>query len=290
MNVRCCGPRPTAAGVPGAGVRGRGERDRQLAGRGRGRRGGREQLRLLESARARRSAAPPSAAGVASGADPVRTEGTCASAGTRTRSHRRRSPSCRWPPDWSTPTRPGPAGGASTRWYLTAIDARTGETAFSVRTGTGTMSNNHYAAVTLAPDGSAYIATLAGIVRSPTGTRARAARVGRADLDRALAQQLHRHEIDAASSRPTPTAAARRLPEGTQLSAVAHRHRRARTRTSSLRHGPDGPADAAVVGKGTPRRRAGGVPRAGDGQQRRAQEPRSWVRAAPLARPRACSS
>ena len=50
-------------------------------------------------------------------------------------------------------------------WYLTALDARTGATAWSVRTGIGTLFNNHYAAVTLAPDGSAYIATLAGMVR-----------------------------------------------------------------------------------------------------------------------------
>jgi hypothetical protein len=50
-------------------------------------------------------------------------------------------------------------------WYLTAIDARTGETAFSVRTGTGTLFNNHYAAVTLGRDGSAYVATLGGMVR-----------------------------------------------------------------------------------------------------------------------------
>lgn len=50
-------------------------------------------------------------------------------------------------------------------WYLTAIDARTGRRAFAVRTGLGTLFNNHYAAVTLAPDGSAYIATLAGLVR-----------------------------------------------------------------------------------------------------------------------------
>ena len=52
-----------------------------------------------------------------------------------------------------------------TAWYLTAIDARTGETAFSVRTGTGTLFNNHYSAVTLGPDGSAYVATLGGMVR-----------------------------------------------------------------------------------------------------------------------------
>jgi hypothetical protein len=54
-------------------------------------------------------------------------------------------------------------------WYLTAIDARTGETAFSVRTGTGTLFNNHYSAVTLGADGSAYIPTLGGMVRVKDG-------------------------------------------------------------------------------------------------------------------------
>jgi hypothetical protein len=54
-------------------------------------------------------------------------------------------------------------------WYVTAIDAATGETAFSVRTGTGSMFNNHYSAVTLAPDGSLYVATLAGMVRLRDG-------------------------------------------------------------------------------------------------------------------------
>jgi hypothetical protein len=50
-------------------------------------------------------------------------------------------------------------------WYVTAIDAATGDAVFSVRTGTGSMFNNHYSAVTLAPDGSLYVATLAGMVR-----------------------------------------------------------------------------------------------------------------------------
>lgn len=50
-------------------------------------------------------------------------------------------------------------------WYFTAIDARTGRTAFSVRTGIGTMFNNHRSAVTLGPDGAAYVATLTGLVR-----------------------------------------------------------------------------------------------------------------------------
>ncbi len=50
-------------------------------------------------------------------------------------------------------------------WYFTAIDARTGKTMFRVLTGTGIGWNNHYAAITLGPDGTAYIATLFGIVR-----------------------------------------------------------------------------------------------------------------------------
>ncbi|WP_127479482.1 hypothetical protein [Nocardioides pantholopis] len=50
-------------------------------------------------------------------------------------------------------------------WYLTAIDARTGRTRFSVRAGLGALRDNHGAAVTLGPDGSAYVATLGGMVR-----------------------------------------------------------------------------------------------------------------------------
>jgi len=50
-------------------------------------------------------------------------------------------------------------------WYFTAISARTGRTAFSVRTGIGTLFDNHHSAVTLGPDGSAYVATLGGLVR-----------------------------------------------------------------------------------------------------------------------------
>ena len=55
------------------------------------------------------------------------------------------------------------AWGASA-WYLTALDARTGRTVWAVRTGLGAAFNNHYAEVALAPDHSAYVATLAGMV------------------------------------------------------------------------------------------------------------------------------
>jgi hypothetical protein len=50
-------------------------------------------------------------------------------------------------------------------WYLTAIDIRTGRTAWSRLTGTGIQWNNHYASIYLGPDGAAYIATLSGMVR-----------------------------------------------------------------------------------------------------------------------------
>lgn len=50
-------------------------------------------------------------------------------------------------------------------WYLTALDLGTGQTVFSVRTGTGLAMNSDRAPVTIGPDGSAYVATLAGLVR-----------------------------------------------------------------------------------------------------------------------------
>jgi hypothetical protein len=50
-------------------------------------------------------------------------------------------------------------------WYFTAIDIRTGKTVWSRLTGTGIQWNNHYSAIYLGPDGTAYVATLAGLVR-----------------------------------------------------------------------------------------------------------------------------
>ena len=50
-------------------------------------------------------------------------------------------------------------------WYFTAIDIRTGETVWSRLTGLGPQYNNHYAAIYLGPDGAAYVATIAGLVR-----------------------------------------------------------------------------------------------------------------------------
>ncbi len=50
-------------------------------------------------------------------------------------------------------------------WYVTATDVETGRVRWSVRTGLGTLLNNHYAAITLGPDSSLWIATLGGLVR-----------------------------------------------------------------------------------------------------------------------------
>lgn len=50
-------------------------------------------------------------------------------------------------------------------YYFTGIDFETGRTAFMVPTGNGVRYDNHWAAVTLAPDGSAYVGVLNGLVR-----------------------------------------------------------------------------------------------------------------------------
>jgi hypothetical protein len=54
-------------------------------------------------------------------------------------------------------------------WFFTAIDVRTGAVQWSQRTGSGIQWNNHYASVYLGPDGSAYIATVAGMIRLTDG-------------------------------------------------------------------------------------------------------------------------
>ncbi len=54
-------------------------------------------------------------------------------------------------------------------WYFTAIDIRTGTTVWSRLMGTGIQWNNHYSAIYLGPDGTAYVATLAGLVRIQDG-------------------------------------------------------------------------------------------------------------------------
>ena len=58
-----------------------------------------------------------------------------------------------------------PEGVEQDPFYFTAIDVRTGRTAWQRLTGTGSAYNNHYAAIYLGPDRAAYIATLAGLLR-----------------------------------------------------------------------------------------------------------------------------
>jgi hypothetical protein len=58
-----------------------------------------------------------------------------------------------------------PKGPANTdAWYLTAIDFETGRTVFKQLAGTGILYNNHYAALYLGPNGTAYVGVLGGIV------------------------------------------------------------------------------------------------------------------------------
>lgn len=50
-------------------------------------------------------------------------------------------------------------------WYLTALDAETGRSMWSVRTGTGLLAGSHHSQIAIGPEGSAWIGTLAGLVR-----------------------------------------------------------------------------------------------------------------------------
>jgi len=55
-------------------------------------------------------------------------------------------------------------------YYFTAIDFHTGRTVFRVLAGTGMRYDNHWAAIALAPDGSAYVGLLNGLLRIADGT------------------------------------------------------------------------------------------------------------------------
>jgi outer membrane protein assembly factor BamB len=50
-------------------------------------------------------------------------------------------------------------------WYLTALDAGTGRSRWSVRTGTGLLAGSDHSEVALGADGTAWLGTLAGLVR-----------------------------------------------------------------------------------------------------------------------------
>lgn len=55
-------------------------------------------------------------------------------------------------------------------WYLTGLDFATGATAFQLLTSTGKEWNVNYAAISIAPDGTAYVGTLRGLISVKDGT------------------------------------------------------------------------------------------------------------------------
>ena len=55
-------------------------------------------------------------------------------------------------------------------YYLTAVDFRTGETVYKTLTGTGLGYDNHWAAITIGPDGTAYAGTLRGLLAVRDGS------------------------------------------------------------------------------------------------------------------------
>jgi hypothetical protein len=56
------------------------------------------------------------------------------------------------------------AAGIDDAWYLTAIDFRTGRTAYKVYVGDGPIHDNAWLPVTLGPDGSAYVGLLGQLI------------------------------------------------------------------------------------------------------------------------------
>lgn len=57
------------------------------------------------------------------------------------------------------------APGQADAYYFTAIDFKTGRTAYRVLTGTGMLYDNNWAAISLAPDGTAFVGVLNGLIR-----------------------------------------------------------------------------------------------------------------------------
>jgi len=63
-----------------------------------------------------------------------------------------------------------PAPATDQPYFWTAIDARTGRTAWKVYAGSGLGFNNNYAGLALGPDGSAYLGVFGGIVKLSDGS------------------------------------------------------------------------------------------------------------------------
>ncbi|MDM4721186.1 hypothetical protein QTQ03_16850 [Micromonospora sp. WMMA1363] len=59
--------------------------------------------------------------------------------------------------------------GCPDAWYLTAIDVRTGERVWRRLAGAGPLVSNHYAPVSLGPDGAAYVGSVGGLIRIADG-------------------------------------------------------------------------------------------------------------------------
>lgn len=57
-----------------------------------------------------------------------------------------------------------PQDNGENAWYVMAIDAETGETAFKIRTGAGRNFDNNWAPISIGPDGTLYVGTLKGIL------------------------------------------------------------------------------------------------------------------------------
>ena len=50
-------------------------------------------------------------------------------------------------------------------WYFTAVDFHTGEPVYKLHTGTGWLFNNHYGAISIGPDGAAYVGIMGGLIK-----------------------------------------------------------------------------------------------------------------------------
>jgi outer membrane protein assembly factor BamB len=65
-------------------------------------------------------------------------------------------------------------------WYMTAIDFRSGDVVYRVRTGSGLLKNNAFGGVAIGPDGAVYQGVIGGVVRvrngRPGGERGRTTR------------------------------------------------------------------------------------------------------------------
>jgi hypothetical protein len=57
-----------------------------------------------------------------------------------------------------------PQDNGENAWYLTALDAESGQTAFKILTGSGSQYDNNWGVITLGPDNTAYVSATKGLV------------------------------------------------------------------------------------------------------------------------------